>query len=390
MRNKEIMAAYGAAILQGIALVAFPAAGTIFTNPHDFHFSSVEYGSLFIPQTIFAVVFSALSTKFSKKFGSKTTFLTGLLANLLSMSLLAFSAYLMHESSYVHSLLMIATSFLGLGFGLTVPTINTICALLRPEKIDFVILVLNALLGIGTALAPILIAIFVGLGFWFGLPLFVAFFLCVLVFFSLPLSLPQENLSKEISKHSLMKSSRFWIFASFALLYGMVETLNSAWLAIYIKKYQEANISLQSLTLTTFWSMVTLGRIFFAWSGRYIKKELIYQILPLVIVSSFILITEIKPGHPYASLFIFALAGLGCSALLPLTISLGSTQLHTASASGSLVSFYLLGYGISAFGVGPLQDFAKLHLQTIYGYGTFVAALLIFLSLILCRGKANN
>jgi hypothetical protein len=71
-------------------------------------------------------------------------------------------------------------------------------------------------------------------------------------------------------------------------------------------------------------------------------------------------------------------------------MSLGSTQLHTASASGSLVAFYLLGYGISAFGVGPLQDFARLTLQTIYGYGIFIAIILTSLSFILCRNKANN
>lgn len=390
MQNKEIIAAYAAAILQGIALVAFPAAGTILTNPHDFHFSSAEYGSLFIPQTIFAVIFSVLSTKLSQKLGSKPVFLTGLLANLLSMSFLAFSAFIMHKSSYAHSFLMIATSFLGLGFGLTVPTINTMCALLRPEKIDSVILALNALLGVGTALAPILIAIFVSLGFWWGLPLLTALFTCSLIFFSFPLSLPQENPQKETIKRSLTSSLRFWIFASFALLYGMVETLNSTWLTMYMKTYQKADISLQSFALTIFWSMVTIGRIFFAWSVRYIKKEIIYQILPLVIATSFILITEMKSGHSYLSLFIFALAGLGCSALLPLTISFGSTQLQTASASGSIVAFYLLGYGISAFGVGPLQDFTKLTLRTIYGYGIFIAIILTFLSFISYKRKANN
>ena len=35
-------------------------------------------------------------------------------------------------------------------------------------------LVLNALLGLGTALAPVFVAIFVGLGFWWGLPVLAA------------------------------------------------------------------------------------------------------------------------------------------------------------------------------------------------------------------------
>jgi hypothetical protein len=56
----------------------------------------------------------------------------------------------------------------------------------------------------------------------------------------------------------------------------------------------------------------------------------------------------------------FALAGLGCSALLPLTISFGQKELTTiaASAAGGLIAFYQIGYGIAAFGVGPLQTWA--------------------------------
>ena len=37
-------------------------------------------------------------------------------------------------------------------------------------RVDRAVLVLNALLGLGTALAPVFVAVFVGLGFWWGLP----------------------------------------------------------------------------------------------------------------------------------------------------------------------------------------------------------------------------
>ena len=53
-----------------------------------------------------------------------------------------------------------------------------------------------------------------------------------------------------------------------------------------------------------------------------------------------------------------ALAGLGCSALLPLTISFGQEELIVMSASvaGGVIACYQVGYGIAAFGAGPLQD----------------------------------
>ena len=68
-------------------------------------------------------------------------------------------------------LLLLATSFLGAGFGLTVPVLNTYVAAFRPDRPERAVLTLNALLGAGTALAPVFVAVFVGLGFWWGLPL---------------------------------------------------------------------------------------------------------------------------------------------------------------------------------------------------------------------------
>ena len=66
----------------------------------------------------------------------------------------------------------------------------------------------------------------------------------------------------------------------------------------------------------------------------------------------------------------FGLAGLGCSALLPLTISFGQEELASVSAAvaGGVIAFYQLGYGIAAFGVGPLLD-GGVELSTLYAVG---------------------
>jgi len=46
----------------------------------------------------------------------------------------------------------------------------------------------------------------------------------------------------------------------------------------------------------------------------------------------------------------------------------------TAAAAGGLIAFYQIGYDIAAFGVGPLQTWAGLDLNIIYG-GTAAVAL---------------
>ena len=54
-------------------------------------------------------------------------------------------------------MLLLATTSLGIGFGLTVPALNTLRGRLLPGRRGSAVLYLNALLGLGTALAPVLV-----------------------------------------------------------------------------------------------------------------------------------------------------------------------------------------------------------------------------------------
>ncbi len=78
----------------------------------------------------------------------------------------------------------------------------------------------------------------------------------------------------------------------------------------------------------------------------------------------------------------FSLAGLGCSALLPLTISFGQEKLTGSRAvvAGGIIACYQAGYGLAAFGVGPLTS-AGISLPTIFAASAAVAVILGGLSL---------
>ena len=160
-----------AGVVQGLALVTFPAASAVFTSVSEYDLSSTEYGGMFVPQAITAIGASLLSAGLTRRLGSKRIYLLGLLANLLAMSLLVLSRFVMREHALALGLLLVATGCLGVGFGFTVPTINTLAAAFFPRQVDKALLGLNALLGLGTALAPVFVALFVGLGVWWGLHL---------------------------------------------------------------------------------------------------------------------------------------------------------------------------------------------------------------------------
>ena len=158
-----------AGLVQGITLVTFPAASSIFTDPTEYDLSNTQYGTMFLPQVVTAIITSLLGARLARRFSSKQVLLVGLAANITAMVLLVITSGFKSDPA-AYPLLLIATAFLGAGFGLTVPVLNTYVAAFRPDRVDKAVLVLNALLGLGTALAPVFVAVFVGLGFWWGLP----------------------------------------------------------------------------------------------------------------------------------------------------------------------------------------------------------------------------
>ena len=379
-RRDEIAAIYLAGIVQGIALVTFPAVGIIFTSAAHYDLSNAQYGSIFLPQAIMAVAASLLGAGLASRMGgARSLYLFGLTANLLAILLLIVSQFFMHEHSIAYGLLLAATGCLGIGFGLTVPALNTFAATFFPNKVDRALLLLNSLLGVGTALAPILFAVFVAMGIWWGLPFLVAVLIAVLLVFSLRLPLNRGVPSNAAQIRTAVVGrlpSRFWIFAAFALCYGVCETMNGNWASLYMAKTLGANSAVASLALTCFWGAVTVGRLFFAAIEKWFPARRVCVALPFVVAAAFVVAALLPKNERLLGVATFALAGLGCSALLPLMISFGQKELTAiaASVAGGLIAFYQIGYGLAAFGVGPLQSLADLSFKTIYG-GAAVAAL---------------
>jgi MFS family permease len=383
----EVAAVYGAGVVQGVALVTFPAASAILTSPQYYNLTSSQYGAMFLPQALTAILAALLGAGMTRSLGAKRILLLGLVANLVSMLLLVLSQLAIGHGSLAYLMLLLATTSLGLGFGLTVPALNTLAAAFFPDRVDSAVLILNALLGLGTALAPIFVALFTGLGFWWGLPLCVAILLVGLLVFSLSLPLRAGEGGRAEAHERLALPRRFWVFAAFALLYGIVETMNGNWATLYMTKSLGASTTAASIALTAFWGMVTLGRLLFALIEDWLPERRTYVLLPFVIALAFEILTRLQHGGVTQGILAFGLAGLGCSALLPLTISFGQKELIAvaASISGYIIAFYQMGYGVAAFGVGPLQENAGVSLSALYGWAAFVALALGALAFVVVR-----
>src|SRR5215469_1849328 len=130
----EIGVVYFAGIVQGLALVTFPAASSIFTRPDGFGFDSTRYGAMFVPQVVLAVLASGLAPKLARRWNLRRVLLAGIAGDIVSMALLALSRLMLGAPDLAFVVLLVATGALGLGFGATVMALNTYAEAFFPRR----------------------------------------------------------------------------------------------------------------------------------------------------------------------------------------------------------------------------------------------------------------
>ena len=390
----EIGLVYVAAVVQGLALVTFPAASSIFTSPDGFGFDSTRYGALFLPQVLLAILASAFAPRLARRWSLRRVLLAGLAGDIVSMTLLALSRLLLGMPDMAFGVLLLATGALGLGFGATVMALNTYAEAFFPKRADRAVLALNALLGLGTALAPVLVAIVVALGAWWLLPVVVAC-IAVLLFgvaYAQPLRLHVGNADADrpTSLNWIDLPRRFWLYAAAVFVYGIVETLNGNWAMLYLSSERGVSTQGASFALAALWVMVTVGRVLIALISQLVPPRWIYVALPALSLVVFQLASQVQSEA--GGIIVFGLAGLACSGFLPLSISFAGGEFPRLSAvmAGGLIAFYQLGYGVAAFGIGPLQGLFGLSFSTIFAAGSLVAAPIIVIAWLIIRPTRNT
>jgi FHS family glucose/mannose:H+ symporter-like MFS transporter len=380
-RRTEVGLVYLTALVQGLALVTFPAASAIFTSPDGYGFSASRYGMMFIPQVILAILASGFGPGLACRWTLKRVMQVGMSADLLAMTLLAASRMLSGLPENAYGILLAGTGSLGFGFGAVVMALSTYAEEFSPGREDRAVLSLNALLGAGTAMAPLLVAIFIGLGAWWLLPLAVAAALAGLLLLSVrePLKASTGDAADAAGARSLPPG--FWLFAAAVLLYGIAETLCGNWSGPYLTGDLGVSAQGASLALTAFWAMVTIGRILFATLSSRKTVRWIFTGLPVLLIVAFELVLHARAET--SGIVAFGIAGLGCSAFFPLCFSLSAQKFprFAAAMSGELIAFYQAGYGVAAFGAGPLRDLTGGPFGIIYFFGSLAAVALLIVAL---------
>jgi fucose permease len=375
----EILLIYFAGLLQGIVIVTPPAAGNLLTSSSYQGLSTSQYGALFLPLIIGAILASFLGGLAAKQWSLKGVLLLGLLFNALSMALLSGSSLFLQQQNEDYSLLLVGMGCLGIGFGGTLTTLNTYVAEFFPERIPVAMSALHSLLGLGTALAPLLLQLFIFWGAWWGAPLLISLLFVLLILLSVLANLRVALVSKgvKISAQHPMRSTLFWVFVCIGLLYGFSETVFGNWSTIFMHQSEGISMEQANFALSTMWALVTIGRIIIAIGSVWVSPRWTYLTLTILIVIALFSMSAIT--GPGTAIFIMALAGIACSGMLPLTVSFGTMNFPSMKEviSGIIVSAYMLGYGIASYGIGELLKDQILSLTHLYHWAMIPAVVTI-------------
>ncbi len=361
-RYRQAAIVYGAAFLQGLTLVSFPASGVVFKEMLGF--TDAQYGAIFLPQVALAIAGSVLGALFARRTGLRNLLVLGLAANALSQLVLSATPAMAVQSRFPG--VLAGTGLMGFGFGLAGAPLNSLPALFFPGRAASALVALHTLLGFGLALGPVVIGHFIMHEFWSVFPLLL-FMMCtalaVAAFFSrLPHTDGAVGETETAVHDNPFAHPLFWAFVAAAVIYAFAEGTFSNWIVIYLREAKHLPVETGALALSVFWGALVAGRLLVSALVLRMGARSIWLALPVLMFIAFLSLPHATTSALGVGLF--ALAGLACSAFFPLTVTLAAQAFpkHSAWVSSLMIAALMAGVGLGSFAIGALRKLVSFEL----------------------------
>ena len=313
-----------------------------------------------------------------------STFLCGFLVRIATprivivIGLLIESAGLLLFGSHPAMLLNVMFNFLiGFGQGSLEVVVNYAVVRMERHGESHLMSFVHAAFSIGAAAGPVIGSLILGaFGGWRNVFIGAAVisFLIMIMNWFLPYyrvrfsdnseDSDPENNTEPISMRSLFQPMIFFSVITI-LIYVGVEIGTSNWISEYFVSVLGTSKETASFTVTLFWGGILAGRILVPILAR--KVSLAIQLIALSILVTLALFLTVMFVHPAASTAGFLLAGIGCSSIYPLVMTLvgqhykqnQSVYLGMVSTGGGIGSFlFPLGMALISDAVGLRGGFA--------------------------------
>lgn len=384
--RRAVLIVYSTAFLQGLTMVSFPASGTILKNMSGL--TDAQYGFIFIPQFITAILGSVAGGSLARRIGLKRLLLSALLANAVSQALLGAITILGSPAAFYA--VLASTAMFGLAFGISAAPLNTFPGMFFPRRQETALVALHTLLGIGLAAGPVIAGNLIVRGQWLAFPMSLLIVSVLLAGTAMLTKFPvygKPEDSLQLQPHSpklqekLFSSPALWTFIAVVILYAFAEGTFSNWAVIYLHEERKIELAHASLALSAFWAMMAAGRLLVSVLLLKIPAIRIWITLPLLMISGFLLLPL---AHSAAiGIAMFAFAGIACSAFFPLSVSLISRRFTSNSAfvSSLMIAALMSGVGIGSYVIGPLRSSFSIErlyqFSALYPLSVFVLAIMV-------------
>jgi hypothetical protein len=353
-------------------LVSFASATAIVTAQRKFSMSEMRYGELVLPEVAAALVVSLTGFGLARRYTTRFAYRLGVSLGLVAVALLLVGVGVGRAGPVGFPLVMAGSAFLGAGFGVTVPVLMAYARFLNAASEDRSLIALNALLALGAIAAPVIAVLFTYVAPLWGLAVITGAALLVLLLCSArlpshagaPLPPPQQARSCAV---------RFPTYAVCAMFYAVCASMIVIWsqfmvavpagsatqlhLVAVVKLAHSGSGFHTSVALASLWgATLAAGRVTSAAVDRWqsARARAAGYLLPILVLAG--LIAAGVGSHQFilARVALFLLAGVGCSALLPLHIGFSQKDVTAVSAAlaGGIVA-YQLAYDLVANGLRP-------------------------------------
>ena len=342
---------YSGVVIQGAVAAIFGAYTSIFVATYHYDLTLPQYGALFIPQVVAAVAAALFSTSLTTWLRAGDAYRAGLGCGLVGMVLLAATEWA-ERLAFTYPLLLVATAFVGAGFGLSFQCVRCYVVSLKPLRARRQILLVNGLLAAGLAAAPVYALVTRVTSIWWSLPVVLGILLIAEMLLSRSLQAPVDGLRAQRANRQV--PVRFRVYPGLALLYGLcaVACLTAPH---YLTGPVPSARHLHFLVLieVAFWAALVQGsRVVFAIidgmkSRQHLASMGVFMVALVVFVLS-ITISRYNPMH----MGIYLLAAVGCAALLPIDTRPGHEHLSVfpLAVAAGLLALFPAGLGLSRFG----------------------------------------
>jgi fucose permease len=355
-RRSAATLVYLAGLAQGLVGAAFPASAVVL---RESGLGDVRYGSIFVPQMALAALGAGASGVVLGRLGARRGLALGTLLMGLSQAALALCPFA--GPGRVYLLALLGTSLLGAGAGISAGAISSYPQVLFPSRSESAVVALHAVTGGGLALTPLLAGEAIEAGVWLAFPLallagHVGLWLAVE-----RASLPEpEPLREGPQRRRPVDSRTLWVFVAIAFLYGLAECVFGNWGIVFLTEDRRLGAAMAGAGAAAFWASLGAGRVAVAALLLRLRPSPVLPALAGLMALGCLLVPLAR--SPESALAVFALGGVGCSAVFPLALGLGGRRFpdHRAWVAGAAFAALVSGLGVGSFAVGLLRPLVGL------------------------------